>query len=448
MPTGFFRFGLSIAFFSLFLLSTTTAIGASLQEAEKLASSGSHTAAEAVYDRLLEENPDDLSARLGRAHVRSWQGHHPAAQADFKTILNTHPNHVDALTGLGFSLAWEGRHEEADIRFQESLRLDSSRIDTRKGFAFTALWRGNAEEAIRRFQNATQSAPNDSEALVGLGQAFLLAGKKKEARTAFQEALRVEPGRMDAIEGLKSVPVHAAPLKLEFGVWVGHTSNGGGTGLRTAEIAVWPKKDLRLWVRYDNALSLDNPALVREGKKIPTVFLGTLSNWGKQYTTRLELGRRNLVGDINQNLILGEQVVYLPRTHTVKIGGLLARREDSRTDWNIYAGFGLPLHSQLRTEPTIYYTKTGGLDENEWRFLLPLEYRYPGGWQVGVHLALGNLKSEIPQASGDLWAISTLLSIPISSTRQGYLLVKHEEPPNNESFTIISLGLTFALERK
>lgn len=210
---------------------------------------------------------------------------------------------------------------------------------------------------------------------------------------------------------------------------------------------MWPKKELKLWVRYDNALSLDNPALVREGKKIPTVFLGTLNNWGKQYASRIEIGHRNLVGNLDQNLILGEQVVYLPRTHIVKIGGLLARSEDKRTDWNLYAGFGLPLHSQLRTEPTIYYTKTGGLDEHEWRFLLPLEYRYSGGWQLGVHFAIGNLESEIPQASGDLWAISGLLAIPISSSRQAYLLVKQEEPPRNESFTIVSLGLTFSLER-
>ncbi|MFQ5598760.1 MAG: tetratricopeptide repeat protein [Nitrospiria bacterium] len=429
----------------LFLNSTLTAQASSLQEADKLARSGHHAEAETVYDTLLQDNPNDLKARLGRAHVRAWRGRQKSAQSDFLAALKADPRNTDALVGLGYSYAWSGDHDRAETRFQEALQVDPSRGDAKKGAAYNALWGEKIQEAIHRFQTITRDNPEDTEALVGLGRAFLEADRTAEAKKAFEETLRIAPGNKDARQGLEAL--RHSPPHLDLSLWLGHTSHGGGTGLRTLEISGLIKRDLRLWARYDNALSLDNPALVREGRKIPSYFIGALINWGKIYTTRLEIGTRELRDEIDQDLFQGEHVVYLPEGYSLKFGGLLGPKENDGTDWNVYTGIGIPLKPHLSLYPTFYYTKTGGIDETEWRILLPVEYRFREGWRAGVYPLLGHVSSVIPNASGTVWGFSSVLSAPLRKDHEGHLLIRYEEPVSSRAFTIVALGITLKLGR-
>lgn len=479
-----------------------TAVGGevSLDEAARLAVSGEHAAAEERYSQLLEADPGRLEAYLGRAHVRSWQGKYASAEEDFLAVLKKEPENVDALTGLGYSLTWSGRLREGEERFRQALRIKPGRLDALKGHALAALQQGNAVEALLRYEAVLQKFPDDAEAWVGLGQAHLAAGATEDARKAFERALALEPGRRDALDGIEIVrkaeekgpdgaeaaarlgweklasgrhkearraflqalafepgrpdalvgiaAVRGAPTPLEISVWGGHTFNGGDTGLRSLEIAGWPGRDLRLWIRYDNALSLDNPALVRLGKKIPSLFAGGLANWKEKYTTKLEVGLRELPDRIGQVLSLAEQVIYLSEGRLIKAGGLLGRRDDGRTDWNAYLGFGFPSSPRLRFEPTLFYTRTGVFDENEKRFLLAGEYRFERGERIGAGLALGRFESEIPGASGGLWAAHLIGILPLGDAHYASFLIRRETPPNGEAFTTIALGLTFRLERE
>lgn len=479
-----------------------TAVGGevSLDEAARLAVSGEHAAAEALYSRLLEADPGRLEAYIGRGHVRSWQGKHASAEEDFLAVLKKEPENVDALTGLGYNLTWSGRFREGEEPFRRALQIEPDRLDALKGHALAAFQQGNAVEALLRYEAVLQKFPDDVEAWVGLGRARLAAGAAEKGRQAFERALQVEPGRRDALEGIEIArkterkgpsdadasarvgwdklasghhrearraflrslalepgrtdalagidAVREAPVPFEVSLWGGHTFNGGDTGLRSLEVAGWPGRDHRLWIRYDNALSLDNPALVRLGKKIPSFFAGGLANWKENYTTKLEAGYRELPDGIDQRLYLAEQVIHLPDARSIKAGGLLALRDDDRTDWNTYMGFGFPMTSRLRLEPTLFYTRGGPVDENEKRFLLAGEYRFERGRRIGAGLALGRFESEIPGASGGLWAAHFIGILPLGDAHRATFLIRHETPPNGEAFTTIALGLTFRLERE
>jgi len=411
-----------------------TAVGeeVSLDEAARLAVSGEYAAAEERYSRLLEAEPDRLEARLGRAHVRSWQGKHASAEEDFLAVLKKEPENVDALTGLGYSLAWSGRLREGEERFRQSLRIEPGRRDALDGI-----------EIVRK---AEEKGPDGAEAAARLGWEKLASGHHRQARRAFLQALALEPDRPDALVGIAAV--RRAPTPLEISVWGGHTFNGGDTGLRSLELAGWPSRDLRLWSRYDNALSLDNPALVRQGKKIPSLFAGGLANWREKYTTKLEVGLRELPDRIGQILSLAEQVIYLSEGRLIKAGGLLGRRDDGRTDWNAYLGFGFPASPRLRLEPTLFYTRTGVFDENEKRFLLVGEHQFERGERIGAGVALGKFESELPGASGGLWAAHLIGMLPLGNAHHASFLIRRETPPNGEAFTTIALGLTFRLERE
>lgn len=426
--------------------SSAVAVVDTIQEAARLSLAGDHAAAEAIYDRLLKADPNNIQARVNRGHTRSQQGKYKAAQEDFLVVLKANPKNVDVLTDLGYIFAWSGEYAKAEERFRQTLQIEPSRIDAKKGLAFVSLWSGDAKEAILRFEKITKEHPRDAEAAVGLAQALLAAGHHRRARKAFRHALVLEPGRTDAMQGLEAV--RDAPSPLEFTLWGGHTFDGGDTGLRSAEMAGWPAQDIRLWIRYDNALSLDNPGLVRKGEEIPSIHVGGLTNWMKNFTTRLELGQRELEDNIDQTLYQGEQIFYLPRGISMKLGGFLGPRDDDNTDWNIYTGLGFPFGPRSRFEPTLFYTKTDELEEKEWRLLLSGEYRFNRGWRVVSGIAFGRLESDLPGASENLWGGYLMTLAPLGEAHRAYLLFRYEEPANADPFAIVALGFTLRLERE
>ncbi len=420
----------------------------SIQEAEQLAKKGKHQAAESIYDQLLADDPNNIQVRLNRAFVRAWQGKHDTAQADFLKIIETQPEHLGALIGLGYDLAWSRQHQRAQQRFQQALDIAPDQLDAKKGQAFAALWAGDSTLALQRFEKITGDTPDDPEAWQGLAQAQLASRQHRSARTSFQQVIALDPMRPGARGQLEAV--RDTPTVLEATLWGGYTyhqeNSVDDAGLRSAELAGWPSKDLRLWLRYDNALTLDNPGLVRAGDDIPSTYVGALLNWGGKYTSRLEVGTRELSGSIDQSLYQAEHVTYLPDARTVKVGGYVGPRDDDSTDWNIYSGFGFPANERLRLEPNLFYTKIGGSDEREWRFLLAGDYQLDPGWRVSGGAAYGRVNSNLPSASGGLWSGHVLLSAPLAQAHRVYFLLRHESPASIDDFTTLAIGVTFRLE--
>src|SRR5947209_7954919 len=142
--------------------------------------------------------------------------------------------------------------------FRRALDTAPGQIEATRGFAYVDLWRGDVTEAIRRFEGLLAHAPSDdADAVAGLGQAYLAAGRKREAREAFQRAQQLDPGRRGVPQPLQQT-AEAGRLTspvLELTAWGGHTwfnnQSGGDTGLRFAELAAWPARNLRVWFQLD-----------------------------------------------------------------------------------------------------------------------------------------------------------------------------------------------------
>ena len=88
---------------------------------------------------------------------------------------------------------------------------------------------------------------------------------------AFDQALQIDPDSPAAAAG-RVAALNAAP-KLEAAAWYGSTSNAD-SGLRLVEVGWWAGRDTRLSARYDDSLSLDNPAIVRRGESARTYLAG------------------------------------------------------------------------------------------------------------------------------------------------------------------------------
>jgi len=420
--------------------------------------SQSLAASEAAYTAQIESDPNNLALRLERAHVRAWQKKYEAARQDYQAVLQSDPRNVPALNALGYTLAWSGDYAGAEQLFQQALAVIPRQIEAVKGLAYVALWRGDARGAIQRFQLLTQTMPNDAEIHLSLGQAQYAAGRLTEARISFQHALALDPNNRAARDGVLDVrsrmgaqpgiKASSRPL-LDLSFWGGPTFLRGsslaaqsGAGLRFAEVGFWPSDNLRLSFQYDNGLSLDSPSLVRAGKTVPAYFVGGLVNWKQNYQSRFDLGFRELPGNIHQRIYRGEQVVSLPHAYSLKVGGWIGPREDSRTEWLTHTGLNIPLGERLRVEPTFFYSRNGLPGEHEWRVWAPLEYSFANRWLLGGGIAAGQVFNGPAISSRGLWDGFFHVSAPVGRSTRSHVMLRREAISSGNSATILSFGLS------
>jgi|SaaInlStandDraft_4_1057021.scaffolds.fasta_scaffold01170_2 tetratricopeptide (TPR) repeat protein len=413
------------------------------QKAELLAKAGDITGMGDTYLKILKDTPSgDLKAQLGYATAQSWQGHHEVAQDQFRQVLKQQPDNLDALIGLGYDFAWSRQFKEAESQFNKVLVIVPDNVSAQKGLAFSSLWNEQPQKALDIFQSLEKQHPNDAEIFAAEGQALLALNNKEEATIAFQRALIITPGRPDAIDGLATINKNKKTF--DFVAWAGDSSNGGDSGLREVIVGYWIKDDLRIWARYDNSLSLDNPALVRSGEKAETYYLGVLSHIHQDWQANLEIGNRDLPNDADQQIYKLEGIKINKQQQVFKLGVQLSPHSENYTDKLIYSAYGFPVSDKWRLEPSLYLSSSGTIDDKEWRAALFGEYALPDRWSVGVSAGVGRISSDIAASEGSVFTSNVLFSYPISQKNRLNLSVRYEDSPSF-SYTTMLIGIAIQL---
>src|SRR5881409_1172778 len=136
----------------------------------------------------------DVPGLLSRALIASASGNYPQALGLFDEILEVEPSNVNAL--IGKAVAYRRRRN-----LQEALNCLDLVLGVQPGNASALLNRGNilleqgdAEAALESFERLTQLYPNDEEAWTVQGDVLLRIGRDDDAQRAFIEALRLSPG--------------------------------------------------------------------------------------------------------------------------------------------------------------------------------------------------------------------------------------------------------------
>lgn len=119
----------------------------------------------ATLNQALEEYPDDIALRLGRARVLSYQGVYDASLAETDILLSADPSNVEA------------RNLQARIYFYQR------RYDL----------------AASSFQQVIEQNPDDLEALIGLHDIERGRNNNAEAEQWLAQAEQVAPGHIDVI---------------------------------------------------------------------------------------------------------------------------------------------------------------------------------------------------------------------------------------------------------
>jgi len=162
-----------------------------------LSQQGQHQAAMEMIHRAIEINPQASNYHNNLGQVLLNMGRLDEAISTYRKALELKPDDPELLNNLGNALNNHGRHEEATFAFNRALKLkpDFAAAYYNLGIALMVLERTDA--AIASFQKAIYLGPNLVEARVHLGNAFKIQNRLTEAIHEFRLAARLKPDAAD-----------------------------------------------------------------------------------------------------------------------------------------------------------------------------------------------------------------------------------------------------------
>ena len=196
--------------------------------------SGEYAEAKVLFEKMLEQEPENPEVLFMLALVNQQLQNWPAARAtleqavrvdpnkatfhyslgsvllreqqiesavdSFSKAVELDPNYLEALNALGYCRILQGRFEDAENHLQVALRADPESIPVMVNYGLALLERGKHNDAIAYLQRAVSMDPENSGAQTQLGRAFLAAGQAGFAAQCFDNALQHNPDRPELYE--------------------------------------------------------------------------------------------------------------------------------------------------------------------------------------------------------------------------------------------------------
>ena len=164
-----------------------------IAEAQIFSDMGHNKAALQVFDRALEQDPQNTDLLYARALLQENLGNVAAAESDLHRILNRSPDNADALNALGYTLTVHStRYQEALGYIEKALSIrprDPAIIDS-MGWVEYRL--GNYQQALGYLRKAYARLA-DPQVAAHLAEVLWVSGNKQEARSIWSAALKQHP---------------------------------------------------------------------------------------------------------------------------------------------------------------------------------------------------------------------------------------------------------------
>ncbi|MGI8481196.1 MAG: tetratricopeptide repeat protein, partial [Chthoniobacterales bacterium] len=164
-------------------------------------------AALSVYDQLLEHNPRDAEAEMGRARGLSAAGRNAEAAALFKSIVEKYPEkRRQLLKEAADQMTYAHEFEGAFSVYRELLKDDSldarARVELQNSYGLALSWNEQWDQALQQYDAAL--AADSKNITARLGRARVLAALKRqgEAKREYERVLKQDPRNAEALRGL------------------------------------------------------------------------------------------------------------------------------------------------------------------------------------------------------------------------------------------------------
>ena len=180
-----------------------------LHEAVALDEAGRTADASALYEKILAERPDMMSASRHLAFNHWKTGNVTAAVATLKAALSAGTPTPGAQVQLATYLAETGRPRDA-IEILTPLAAGTPDMDTLNALGIAYGRSGQFKEALHTFERSLALDSSNAMTLENIGTVHLQAGDAGQAQRAFEAALRANPSSSQAHAGLAVIALQRA----------------------------------------------------------------------------------------------------------------------------------------------------------------------------------------------------------------------------------------------
>jgi predicted O-linked N-acetylglucosamine transferase (SPINDLY family) len=165
----------------------------SMDEALQLHDAGKLREAEAIYRRVLQQEPANAVAlhMLGVLAVET--GHPIEAEKLVRRAVTLRPDYANAQCNLALILNILNRHADAIAPAKRAVELSPRSADAHQNLGFALMGSGELHAAVLSFEAALTIDPNHLHALTNLATAMLLNGGISEAVELYRRAVDLAP---------------------------------------------------------------------------------------------------------------------------------------------------------------------------------------------------------------------------------------------------------------
>jgi tetratricopeptide (TPR) repeat protein len=138
----------------------TQTIQTQLTIAQKLGWSKEYDKALTIYDKVLNQDPKNIEALMGKGRIYSWQKNYPLANSLYNKILKYYPNNLSAKIEQIRIQSWNKEFDTALTRCQKLLEQNPKNIGLLELYATILYWSGDIDESILNYKLVLEVKPD------------------------------------------------------------------------------------------------------------------------------------------------------------------------------------------------------------------------------------------------------------------------------------------------
>src|SRR5687767_807079 len=151
------------------------------------------SAAIALYQELLRDEPDNIRARNNLGCLFDEQGQHSLALEQYEAARSLAPDNIEVLLNIGDALAALTRYDQSEREYRRAIKLDPSRPDVYLHLGILQYKRGQYPQAELELKKAIDLDPDNSVAHFYRGESLNQLSRVDEALDALLRAVQLQP---------------------------------------------------------------------------------------------------------------------------------------------------------------------------------------------------------------------------------------------------------------
>jgi tetratricopeptide (TPR) repeat protein len=195
----------SLALFKTIAEANPADIEPWLQAAQDMCAIGQYVEADTVYQRILEQDPSNFSARVGLALLARRRFGSNKSLPLFRAIYDFYPEHVGIKLELAADLRELSRPDEAEAIYRGILHETPNHIDAQIGLAQVVRISRGRRVSVEMLGDIAKSWPNHVGALLEFGHDLRELYRLDDAQAVYQDILAKIPRQPLALLGLAQI---------------------------------------------------------------------------------------------------------------------------------------------------------------------------------------------------------------------------------------------------